>query len=127
MAHRSKWKWFGYAGHLCVGKRCAFHLSTHVGHFLVSTIGHYISDNKDRMEPIGSGEQSLFETMVFPCNDAEIGADPNIISWESVDGERYATSADAEREISGLPLRDDDETVEWGDGEALACLAKNAR
>lgn len=30
-------------------------------------------------------------------------------------------------EISGLPLRNDDETVEWGDGEALACLAKNAR
>lgn len=30
-------------------------------------------------------------------------------------------------EISGLPLRDEDETVEWGDGEALACLAKNAR
>ncbi len=97
MAHRSKWKWFGYAGHLCVGKRCAFHLSTHVGHFLVSTVGHYIPGNADRMEPIGSGEQSLFETMVFPCNDAEIGADPNILSWESVDGERYATSVDAER------------------------------
>ncbi len=27
-------------------------------------------------------------------------------------------------EISGLPLRHDDETVEWGDGEALACLAR---
>lgn len=29
-------------------------------------------------------------------------------------------------ELSGLPLRDDDETVEWGDGEALACIAAQA-
>jgi len=28
--------------------------------------------------------------------------------------------------ISDLPLRHDDETVEWGDGEALACLAEQA-
>jgi hypothetical protein len=27
-------------------------------------------------------------------------------------------------EISGLPLRDDDETVEYGNGEALACLVE---
>jgi hypothetical protein len=27
-------------------------------------------------------------------------------------------------EISGLPLRDDDDVVEWGDGDALAVLAE---
>lgn len=97
MVKREDWKWFGYAGHLCVGKRCAFHLSTQVGHFLVSTVGHYLPPNKDRMEPIGASEDALFETMVFPCDPGDVGADPNVTSWSSVDGDRYAKSIDAER------------------------------
>lgn len=36
-----KWKWFGHAGHLCVGRWCRFHLCTDVGKYLVSTVGEY--------------------------------------------------------------------------------------
>lgn len=35
------WKWFGNAGHLCVGQSCRFHLATKVGKYLVSTVGQY--------------------------------------------------------------------------------------
>ena len=36
------WKWFGHAGHLCVGRWCQFHLCTSVGKYLVSTVGEYV-------------------------------------------------------------------------------------
>lgn len=39
-AHES-WKWYGYAGHLIVAARCAYHLCTRVGDVLVSTVGDY--------------------------------------------------------------------------------------
>jgi len=35
------WRWFGHAGHLIVGEWCRFHLTTHVGDYLVSTVGEY--------------------------------------------------------------------------------------
>lgn len=41
MPSRSKWKWFGHVGHLCVGRDCEFHLCTQVGKYLVSTLGDY--------------------------------------------------------------------------------------
>lgn len=39
--NESEWKWFGNAGHLCVGQWCRFHLCTQVGKYLVSTVGEY--------------------------------------------------------------------------------------
>ena len=41
MVNRKDWKWFGNAGHLCVGRWCRFHLCTQVGNYLVSTVGQY--------------------------------------------------------------------------------------
>jgi hypothetical protein len=35
------WKWFGHAGHLCVGQWCRYHLCTLVGEYLISTVGEY--------------------------------------------------------------------------------------
>lgn len=96
MTPKSDWVWYGYAGHLCVGKRCAYHLCTRVGGFLVSTVGHYLPDGKT-METIGSGADAYFETMVFPCDGEEPSGDPNITSLQELECERYAKSLDAER------------------------------
>lgn len=97
MQSRSGWKWYGYAGHLTVGKRCAYHLCTRVGGFLISTVGHYLPRGSDKMEPIGAGAEALFETFVFRCEGEAEGGDPIIPSFEEIDGERYAQSIDAER------------------------------
>ncbi|MBP8235143.1 MAG: hypothetical protein KAY22_22860 [Rhizorhabdus sp.] len=97
MIPHSEWKWYGYAGHLCVGSRCAYHLSTRIGKYLVSTVGHYLPNPKTGvMETIGSGE-AYFETQVFNCGGEEETGDPIILSYDTVDGKRYAKSIDAER------------------------------
>ena len=96
MESRNGWKWYGYAGHLIVASRCAYHLSTRVGGYLVSTVGDYRLDGKSR-ETIGSGKDDFFETFVFRCNGDTPDGDPNILSFEQIDGERYAESIDAER------------------------------
>lgn len=41
----SKWRWFGNAGHLIVGHDCRFHFATHIGDYLVSTVGEYLPDS----------------------------------------------------------------------------------
>jgi hypothetical protein len=45
----SEWKWFGSAGHLCVGHDCRFHLCTLIGEHLISTVGEYWPDREVRM------------------------------------------------------------------------------
>ena len=66
----SKWKWFGHAGHLCVGYMCRFHLTTQVGKYLISTVGDYYPKWDGDRQTIGCGR--YFETMVFeagsPCD-----------------------------------------------------------
>lgn len=78
MIPHSEWKWYGNAGHLCVGRWCRFHLATEIGDYLVSTVGEYVHPTKSKAseyeeslflaehplgEEIGCGR--LFETMVF--------------------------------------------------------------
>lgn len=48
MISKSDWKWFGNAGHLCVGSKCRFHLCTQVGGYLVSTVGEYWPEDEVR-------------------------------------------------------------------------------
>lgn len=91
------WKWYGYAGHFIGGKSCAYHLATRIGDYLISTVGDYRPRGQDHAEPIGAGEDALFETMVFPCAGEEETGDPIVTDWGSIDGERYAKSIDAER------------------------------
>ena len=97
MINESEWVWYGYAGHLCVGRRCAYHLCTRIGNRLVSTVGHYLPKNEDKMEAIGAGSDSNFETMIFAVDGDEESGDPSITSYEELDCRRYATSIDAER------------------------------
>lgn len=95
MTSRAGWKWYGYAGHLCVGKRCAFHLATRIGGFLISTVGDYYPPNSSRRETIGCGTDDFFETFVFHCQGDDKNGNP-IIDPSEIDGERYADSNAAE-------------------------------
>lgn len=101
MKSKDGWRWFGFAGHLIVGNRCAYHLATLVndGRYLVSTVGHYLPPGRptaEGPEPIGAGEDSLFETYVFESYGVDADGDPNILSLGEIDGQRYASSLDAE-------------------------------
>ena len=95
---KANWKWYGYAGHFIGGSQCAYHLSTRVGKFLISTVGDY-RPNGDRSSrtTIGAGKESFFETYVFDFLGETKDGDPNVISFTEIDGERYAESIDAER------------------------------
>ena len=92
------WYWGGYAGHLCVGKNCAFHLSTYLPEgYLVSTVGHYLPQGKEPMDTVGSGKDDFFETMVFRCDGINADLDAIIPDLSEIYRERYADSRDAER------------------------------
>lgn len=90
-------KWYGYAGHLIVGKQCAYHLCTRVGKYLISTVGHYLPRSGDKMDTVGAGSADFFETHVFPCDGETADGNPNVTDWDEIGGERYATSVEAER------------------------------
>lgn len=104
MIPQSEWVWYGFAGHCIVGSRCRFHLSTRIGHYLVSTIGDYRPDGKTR-EELGADPGSFFETMVFECDGETPKGDPNVLSWGEIDTARYAESLDAERNHRALCLK----------------------
>lgn len=94
----SEWKWYGYAGHLIVASRCAYHLSTRIGGYLVSTVGDFRRDGDVKTrETIGAGDDAFFETFVFKCDGEEASGDPNVVAFSEIDRERYATSIEAER------------------------------
>lgn len=93
-----KEKWYGYAGHLIVGKSCAYHLCTRIPGYLISTVGHYLprSGDGEAMETIGAGKDSFFETYVFRCAGEDKCGNPILRNWSEIDGERWATSTQAE-------------------------------
>jgi hypothetical protein len=96
-----KWKWFGYAGHLCVAAECRFHLFTQVGDHLISTVGAGHPGGGER-KTIGSGPGDYFETYVFeagpPCSadGCDCGGMPTLASLIELDGVRARTAADAQ-------------------------------
>lgn len=96
MKSREGWKWYGFAGHLCVGRRCAFHLCTRVGPYLVSTVGAYYPKDSDDCETIGAGKDDYFETMVFPCHGDDADGNPNN-DLSEIECVRYSESIKAER------------------------------
>ena len=65
-----EWSWQGYSGHFVGADKCLFRLCTAVGGgYIVSTVGHYMSQGK--VENIGSG--STFETYVFEAELCDCG------------------------------------------------------
>ena len=81
---REEWEWDGYPKHYILADRCQFTMSTKVGEWVISTVGHL--DNGERaekrpdlynekknpdgikMEEVGAGR--FFETMVFGSKKA---------------------------------------------------------
>ena len=88
-------KWYGYAGHLCVGKRCAYHLATRIDGYLISTVGDWIDGGTVPRE-IGPEPDDLFESYVFLCRGEDCEGNPIIVNWEGVERRHYANSLSAE-------------------------------
>lgn len=120
----TEWRWFGHVGHLCVGAWCRFHLTTHVGAYLVSTLGEYVPDAPIReilaqcrnieLEGVGDerlnswmrqagfeelGMDRIYESMVFPagkpCHSRNCGCGLPEILFPDVEMAGYLTPAAA--------------------------------
>ena len=99
------WRWYGMPGHFFRSTSCCFHMVTVIGEFKVSTIGCYHASNPyknyNTRQPIGDAEDSLYETFVFKIkpgsNQAGAeGTEQPDIELSEIDGERWATEAEAE-------------------------------
>lgn len=72
----SEWEWDGYKMHYCCADECQFGMSTKVGVWIVSTVGHMVSDdlymekNPDGIKMEKIGRDRFFETMVFRAGKA---------------------------------------------------------
>lgn len=90
-------KSWGYAGHLCVGNDCLFHLCTTVGKYMISTVGDYRPYKDKPMETIGVGAKSFFETYVFEYGGKirKCGCCPEPKSFSEIDGRRWETAIEA--------------------------------
>lgn len=107
MVDKSKWEWFGFAGHFICGRWCRFHLTTKVGDYLVSTIGQFVhpvrSGGRENTEaewlsknPNGEqiGHGRTYETMVFRIGGKcqQEGCDcglPTPSDWTDLDMDGY--------------------------------------
>ena len=94
MIPKSEWVWYGFAGHLCVSRRCAYHLCTRIGNRLVSTVGAYFF-NDDKMQPI-AGPNDFYETMVFECSGEDKHGNPFLDSLSELERHVYGGSVAAE-------------------------------
>lgn len=100
---KETWKWYGNAGHLCVSNWCRFHLTTLVGDYVISTVGEYFPphaterDCPQKPAPIGSGEDSIYETMTFKWtgNTCECGCGLPNIDGSELECKRYKTAKEA--------------------------------
>ena len=92
-----EWVWCGYAGHFIGAANCLLHLHTRVGDFRISTVGDYRPRGDQGPQSIGAGEESLFETFVFPVVGKGHHGEGEVLSWSEIDSEWYSTPEDAER------------------------------
>ena len=108
--------WMGHPGHFIGGSDCRYHLNTYVNGYIVSTVGEYCPSTvyergtfrarrgDDPPEPLGSGKESLYETVVFEAtrrepDDMDAGF-KSCCPWfqasgDCLDSRRYATADDA--------------------------------
>jgi hypothetical protein len=102
---QNEWGWFGYPGHFICAADCQFRLCTLVGDHLISTVGDLRFSHErpmGKMQTLGAGEDSFFETYVFKgpftrCADPECGCNmPKPDDYCEIDGERTATAGAAQ-------------------------------
>lgn len=101
MIPESEWVWQGHPAHLCVADRCQFRLNTKVGKYIISTVGEWyplgteMQSGVTKPQPIGAGDDALFETYVFLAGkEMECGC-VDIASASELVGRRYATAREA--------------------------------
>lgn len=92
----------GCVGHCIIGHRCRWRRHTQIDHkYRVSTIGLYYQDElAEKPSSLGGSDDDLFETMVFettanPVPDNDGCGCHDVVSWEEIEGRRYATVYDA--------------------------------
>lgn len=96
-----EWRWFGSPMHCIVGPRCAFHLGTQVGNYLVSTIGEYYPDGPYK-DVDSLGPDRYYELMVFRCGQGKKSCGcPNVVSWGNIDGNGWPKDTPHEEVSSG--------------------------
>lgn len=100
----SEWKQLGHKQHLIVSERCQFSLATHIGAFVVSTIGEWKPEEAVRkITGLKEGEfeeigyRRKYETMVFPVDGQHECGCPKITSHAGLECDGYNDAADAQR------------------------------
>lgn len=96
MIPKSEWVYYGFPGHFVGGIDCAYHLSTRVGGYLISTVGAYFPGLDKEAVPVGTRENAFFETMIFKCDGEDKYGNPNK-ELKELYVEYYEKSVDAER------------------------------
>ena len=87
----SEWLWSGYAAHLTVSDCCLWHMTTRVGNFIVSSVGHFRPTPESAMEPLANWKDGFYEVNVF--NAPEKGWE--IEDFEEIFSGRYKTESEA--------------------------------
>ena len=93
----------GCPGHFICAKDCHWRRHTQVGNYRVSSVGDlFLATEKGKRQPLGAGEDSFFETMVFElvpgsqCDGNEGCGCREVKGWSELDGVRYATAGEAQ-------------------------------
>ena len=95
-------KELGCPGHFIAVNHCRFRRHTQIGtKYRVSTVGDYFPDDRSERKPIGAGQDSFFETLVFqtvgkPAAKNEGCGCLEVKDWCESDGRRYATAGAAQ-------------------------------
>lgn len=92
----------GCIGHFICGERCRWRRHTQVGHYRVSSVGDFYRSSEGKRETLGAGDDSFFETMVFPTSAKPASHSEGcgcclVKSWSAIDSKRYATAGEAQR------------------------------
>lgn len=90
---RASWIWQGSAAHYICGDRCAFHLATVIGPWIVSTVGEYrsisgLAKHGENAPHETIGVDRFYETMVFrigPKCEAKDCTEHHIDSGKNLD------------------------------------------
>jgi hypothetical protein len=92
----TQWVWYGFPGHFIAASRCAYHLCTRIGGYLISTVGAHRLTHDGPLETLGLPEDSFYEMMIFPCDGEDEQGNPRRGAMELY-REYFSDSLEAER------------------------------
>lgn len=91
----------GCAGHFIASAACQWRRHTEINGYRISSVGNYFPANSQKRGTIGAGPDSFFETYVFRltkylAKDSEKCGCHAVADWSEIDGQRYATTGEAQ-------------------------------